>query len=233
MSLVENFFQPYLANAIQASIGAGVPATYFSYLLVLPFLASMIAVARHLFGLATYGTFLPVVFSLLWAEVGLDWGVILTVFLYLWSWLARFVLKKTLVGRFRINYLPRMAILLMLIGLGVLFLGLLPGWQIFTTDAQVVFPLVLLIVMMQNMLETQISLSKKEAREMLWETLGFSLLGYLFFVWTWLGELVITYPGATIIITFLFNLLVGRFLGFRLLEYRKFKTILTESSSKR
>lgn len=230
MSLPDFLFQPYLAASINSAITSGVPVQYFAYLLILPFLASVIAASRHLFGLATYGTFLPIVLALVWVELGLGWGAILTVFLLLWSWLSSFVSKKILVGRFRIHYLPRMSILLMLIGLGVLFLGVLPGWMIFTTQEGIVFPLLILVVMTQNMVEAQISLSKKESRAMLWQTVIFSLMGYLLFSWRFLAEFVIAFPGLTLGLVFLLNVLVGRYVGFRFLEYRKFQAIHKNSS---
>ncbi|MCJ7827750.1 hypothetical protein MUP65_01215 [Patescibacteria group bacterium] len=226
-------FQPYLAQAMARVVELGVPESFFAYLLVLPFLASVIGVARHLFGLATYGTFLPIIISLLWLEMGLDWGIIVTVFLLLWSWLARYFQRKVLIGRFRVNYLPRMAILLMLIGLGVLLLGIIPSWSIFTAKEGIALPLVILIVVIQNMIETQISLPKKESQEMLVETLLFALVGFLFFSWPALHSLVIRFPAFTLLFTLGFNFFVGRYVGFRFLEYRRFRSIIKKTSSDR
>jgi hypothetical protein len=218
----------FLAGLIQGAVDAGVPSQYFAYLLLLPLLASVVATARHLLGLTTHGTFLASLLALVWAEFGLGLGAGFFFFLFSWSWFSRYLVKKTLIRRFKINYLPRMAILLLLIALGLFFLALLPGFSFFLDFQKGIWPFLVLVLTLHNFLETQINLSKKEARASLLETMIFSLTGYFLLTYRGLHDLVLAYPALTIIFILILNIGVGRFVGFRLLERYRFKPIVSQ-----
>lgn len=221
LTMATGWFKDLIAEAI----ANGVPKEVFAYILILPLLAGLIAAARHLLGLTTHGTFIPAVISLVWVQTGIYLGLLVFSFLMLCSFIVRYLIKKTMISRFKINYLPRMAILLMLLSLGLLVLALMPGWSwIFTKE--MIFAFLVLILVIHNLIEIQINLSKKESREVIIETIAFALIGYGLLVWTGLRDLVLTYPGLTLLVNLLINILVGRYVGFRFLEYYRFKSIV-------
>jgi hypothetical protein len=220
----------FLKEAIQRAIAGGIPAAYFGYLLVLPLLTSLIAAARHLLGLTTYGTFIPAIISVIWIEVGFWVGLLASAVLFLWARLVRLITKKTMIRKFRINYLPRMAIFLLLLAFGLLAAGLIPGLVWVFKGKEKVFPFLALVLILQSLIETQMTLSKKEAKDMILETIIFASLGYLLFSWSALQKLVLNYPGLTIILILAFNIYIGRYVGFRLFEFRRFKSIVKKSS---
>jgi hypothetical protein len=222
---IQIFSTDYLAVVIQKAIGSGVPAAYFSYFLLLPFLTSLIAASRHLLGLTTYGTFLPAIISIAWAQMGIQVGGAFFVFLFIWAWLGREVIKKLLVKRFKIHYLPRIAILLLFISLGVLTLGLIPNLS-WVLSAVGIFPFLILIVIVHNLIEVQISLAPKKERQMLLEVFIFSLVGYFLLTWPALHQFVINNPTLTVVVVLVFNIIVGRYVGFRLLEYQRFRSLI-------
>lgn len=226
MDLGTIFFNPFLRELIQKTVDGGIPAEFFSVLLVLPFLTTIIALSRHLLGLTTYGVFLPAMISAVWLATGLEAGLLISGLLLVWTWLAYWLTRKVLVGALRISYLPRMSVLLAIICWGVLLLELFePLGSFFKLQANF-FPFLALIVIVQNLVETQISLSKKEGREMMRETAVFAILGYFILSWQWLQRLVLFYPGWSVVVLLAVNLYIGRYVGFRLLEYQRFHSLV-------
>lgn len=216
----------FLGDSIRGAVEAGVRADYFAYFLILPFLVSLMAAARHLLGLATYGTFLPVLMAMVWAQMGFVLGLGVFLFLLAWAWLVRGLVKKTLIRRFRVNYLPRMAILLVLVMLGALALSLIPRFRGIVGQTGWPLAFLVMVLLVQNLMEAQMTLSKKESREMLLQTGFFALLGFLLLSWRFLQGVVLRFPGGTIVTLLVFNIYVGRFVGFRLFEYRRFKSVV-------
>lgn len=220
-----NFFK----TALYQLINAGMPANYLAYLFLLPLLVSLISTGRHIIGLTTPGSFLPSIFALIWLELGLVNGLLLAVFLFLWAHLLRFIIRKTMIKKFRIDYMPRMAILLLSITAGILFLILFVNVGEFFKIKENFFPLLVLIVMIQNLIEAEMTLSEKEAQVLVLETTVFAIIGYFVLSWPTLQLLVLTHPGWSLLAILLLNIFVGRYTGFRLLEYRRFKPIVKNS----
>jgi hypothetical protein len=216
----------FLREAISRAIGTGIPASYFAYLLILPLLASLIAAARHLLGLTVHGTFMPAMVSLAWLVLGLEKGIILSVFLYFGARLSRQLIKKTMISRFRIDYLPRMALLLLMITFGGLVLVLWGGFGWFFASEGRWLSLLVLFLITHNLMEAQMTLSKKESRALVIESAIFALLGFILLSWSFLHLLVLSYPGWALLLILVFNVIVGRYSGFRFLEYRRFRSIV-------
>jgi hypothetical protein len=216
----------FLREAFSRVIEAGVPVSYLAYLLLLPLLVSLVAAARHLLGVSTHGAFIPMIISLVWLRVGLVEGALVAIFLFFWGRLARTLIKKTMIRRFRIDYLPRMAILLLFITAGFLLLVLVGGFHWLLALEEDVFAWLILILIIHNLHEAQMTLSRKESRGLVLETLIFALAGYGLLSWAALQDLVLAYPILSLLFAFLFNIFVGRYTGFRLLEYRRFRPIL-------
>jgi len=216
----------FLKDAIQAAIESGMPAQYFSYLLILPLFIALIAAARHLLGLTTYGILVPAIIALIWVQIGLWPGIVFFSFLFLWSGIGRFISKKTMVAKFRINYLPRMAILLLFISLAIFALGLVSVFRLNLNYKEAIFPLLALVLVVQDLIETEITLSKKESQALVLETILLAFIGYFLFSWPLLQEFALLHPGLLIVLTLVFSIGVGRYTGFRLLERYRFKSIV-------
>ncbi|MBN1263622.1 MAG: hypothetical protein JW991_04675 [Candidatus Pacebacteria bacterium] len=223
----ESFFTgQFFREAIAKAIEAGIPVSSLAYLLLLPLLTSMIAAARHLFGLTTYGTFIPAIISLIWLKLGLMPGFFLTVILFFWARFSQWLIKKTMIRRFKIDYLPRMAIFLLFLSLGLLVFSLAGYLNWLLAEQANIFILLVLVLVIQNLIEIQITLTAKEARSLVLETAFFALLGYGLLGWGFLQNFVLAWPGLSIILILVFNIVVGRYVGFRLLERYRFRSII-------
>ncbi|MFC1790472.1 7TM domain-containing protein [Patescibacteria group bacterium] len=225
--LATNFFQQSLDQAV----AAGIPESYLAYFFLVPILASLIAAARHLIGFTVHGIFLPAILAVVWQSFGLGGALAISLFLYLWARMSRFIIRKTMIRRFRIDYLPRMAILLLFVSLGGVALILVGKTSFLLTLKENLFVVLILILLIHDLMEAQMTLSKRESQFLILETVIWATLGYFLLNSHFLQGLVLSRPLLTLVVVLIFNIFVGRYSGFRLLEYKRFKPIVDRSSS--
>tara|TARA_Y100000310_G_scaffold331474_1_gene405129 strand:- start:654 stop:1019 length:366 start_codon:yes stop_codon:yes gene_type:complete len=89
-----------------------------------------------------------------------------------------------------------------------------------------IFPIVILILLAEEFIGVQIGKSFQEASRLTIETIITSFLGYAIFKWGFLRSWVLLYPHLLILASLILNLLIGKFAGLRLLEYRRFRKLL-------
>jgi len=203
----------FLKHAIQQAAISGVPTQTIVILLLFPLVACLIAAARHFIGIRGFGIFTPAMLSVAFLVMGVLNGVVLFVIILVVASLARVAMKGL-----KIHYLARMSMLLWFICLGV-FVSLF--WLRVS-----IFPILILILLAENFIEVQISKSLREAGQLTLETfiLALGSLGVL--SWGWLKKELILHPETIVLGTALLNIIIGRFTGLRLLEYRRFRRLL-------
>lgn len=189
------------------------PTETIVILLLFPLVACLISAARHFVGIRGFGIFTPAMLSVAFLAMGVFHGVILFVIILLVASLARMTMKGL-----KIHYLARMSMLLWFICLGV-FVSLF--WLRVS-----IFPILILILLAENFIEVQISKSLREAGKLTLETfiLALGSLGVL--SWGWLKKELILHPETIVLGTAGLNIIIGRFTGLRLLEYRRFRRLL-------
>jgi len=107
----------FLKYAIRGAVQAGVPANTIALLLLLPAATALIAASRHLIGLRGFGIFLPAALSVSFVAIGPLLGIVVFLVIILFSALFRLIIRKL---KLRLQYLPRMALLLWFVVIGVL-----------------------------------------------------------------------------------------------------------------
>jgi len=213
-----SFFQEIISQAI----ASGVSEETIVLFLLLPLVASLVAAARHLVGFRGFGILIPTAIALAFVATGISTGILLFLAILLVATLARTLLRKL-----RLHYLPRMALLLWLVSLVILilifsspYLGL---GQLMTIS---IFPVLILILLAEDFVAVQIGKSLQEAAKLTLETIVIALLGYAVFNFRALQVFALQKPAWVILAPVVINLLVGRFTGLRLLEYRRFRRLL-------
>ena len=204
----------FLKRAIRQAVSSGVPSNTIVLLFLFPLIAALIAAARHFFGIAGFGIFTPAMISVAFLATGITPGLFIFLVTLLMATLARMVLK-----RFRVHYLPRMALLLWSICLGIFFV-------IFAFPKVSIFPILLMILLVENFIEVQVGRSGREAVALTAETLVIALACYFLLNWRFLQGFVLLNPELVVFSTLLFNVFAGRYTGLRLLEYQRFKAIM-------
>jgi len=223
----------FLQIAIRQGETAGVPLETIVILLLFPVVATVIATARHFIGLRGFGIFTPAVVSVAFLATGLRLGLTLFFGILLIAVLARMLVKKL-----RLQYMPNMAMVILVISLGVL-LGIFGGagsgfatgaWgaslgldKVLTVG---IFPILLLVLLTETFISTQISHGLKKAMTTTIETLVLATIGYSILSLQVTRDWVLAKPELTVLLTVAVNIFLGRFTGLRLLEYWRFRELI-------
>lgn len=202
----------------------GVPCDTVVLLLMFPIIATIIAFLRQIVGIKAFGIYTPsiVIFALL--GTGLKYGVAIFVSVILVGMAARFLLKGL-----RLLYLPRLAITLSLVAFAILVILTMGGSLQRTGLAAVsIFPLLMIIILVEKFIATQIEKGSKTAIVLAMETLVISLIGYYVIKSDYLIKILVLYPW-TVLLTIPINIFLGKWTGLRLNEYWRFREILKKS----
>jgi hypothetical protein len=205
-------------------VDSGVPLQTVALLLFLPIVATLVALFRQIIGIKAFGIYTPsiITFALLAFDPnGVKYGIAIFIAVIVVGMLSRWFLK-----RFRLLYLPRVAITLSIVSLSILGILVLGGMQNRTGLASVsIFPLLILITLTEKFVATQIEKGTRVALILATETLIISVIGYALLRWDALLELILAAPWL-VLLTFIVNILLGKWTGLRLTEYIRFRKII-------
>jgi len=219
-------FTNFFKYAIHGAVGAGVPVNTIVLILLLPILIAVIAALRHLVGVRGFGIFTPTMISVALYATGIIPGILLFLAVLAMTNFGRFVLKKI---RIRIHYLPRMALLFWFISLAVLLTIIfapLIGWSEMAVVS--IFPILILILLSEAFIDVQKGRSLREAIKITLETLFLAFFCFGIMKLQALQRFVLLNPEITIIGVPVFDILIGRYTGLRLLELFRFRRVLKE-----
>ena len=209
-------------SIIAQAIAGGVSEKTIILFLLLPLVASLVAASRHIIGFRGFGIFLPTALALAFYSTGIGVGLLVFASILLAATLARRLLRSL-----RIHYLPRMALLLWLVSLVILaIIFMSPYFGLGQLATISIFPVLILILSAEEFIDVQIGKSLREAMRLTLETVVIALAGYFIFRLVPLQKMALEKPLWVILSPLVINLLVGRFTGLRLLEYRRFRRLL-------
>jgi hypothetical protein len=213
-----NFIQ-YL---IRKAVLAGMPANTIVLVILFPLVAALIAAGRHLIGLRGFGIFTPAVLSVAFVATGIVTGILLFLIILAVATLAKNISKKA-----KLQYLPRMALLFWFVCIGVLGVILVaPILDLQNLMTLSIFPILILILLAENFIEVQIGKSQREATELTVETIILALISSLVLSLEMVQKFALMNPELLLLGVGLFDVFMGRYVGLRLTEYRKFKKLL-------
>lgn len=214
----------FMSVLLNYMVNKGVPINTLYMLLILPFIATVIAVGRQVIGIKSFGIYTPSIITLAFLAVGLKYGLILFFLIVVIGTLIRHLAK-----RLRLMYVPRMALLLIIMSfaiLGTYWFGLSIGQHLNVASIPIL-PILILILLGENFIAAQMEYGYKEATKLTLETLFLSILAYYLVTWPSFKNLLLGFP-ETVLLTVAINLLLGRWKGLRLLEYIRFKDLIRE-----
>jgi len=221
-----NFF----AYGINYMVNQGVPINTIYLLLTLPLIATILSFTRQFIGIKAFGIYTPTIIALSFLGTGIGYGLLIFVIVLFIASLGRVLARK--IG---LLYLPRMALILIIVSLTIFILFLLGA---FSKDIGLitisVFPILILIVLAEKFVAAQIEKGNKTAIILTIETLILSSLCY------WIASLPSTkaillgYP-EIIFLFFIINIFLGKWSGLRLMEYFRFRKVIkhVESAEKK
>ncbi|MBM4266569.1 MAG: hypothetical protein FJ144_08170 [Deltaproteobacteria bacterium] len=193
-------------------------------LLLLPLGALVVAFARNVLGIPTFGTFMPILIAFTLRETSLTIGLAMVV-----GVLALGVAGRVLLDRLHLLLVPRLSILLCIVVLAVTTLALF-GREVDSTDlfAGVLFPIVILTMLVERF---SITLAEEGLREALIRA-GWSVLVavgvYPIFRSPLAEHLMFGYPELLFVIMGLL-VLIGAYTGYRLADLLRFRSFAQEN----
>lgn len=210
--------------AIRGAVESGVPANTIVLLLLLPVVATVIAISRHIIGIRGFGIFLPAALSITFVAIGPILGISLFVVIVLISTFVRMFTRKL---KIRLQYLPRMALILWFVSFGIL--GILfasPYLNYSPLMNMSIFPVLVLTLLVEDFIRIQTGKSIKTAFRLTFQTLILALIAYVFLTLKTFQSYVLLNPEIVLFLTFVIDILLGRFVGLRYMEYIRFRKLI-------
>jgi PKD repeat protein len=211
-------FMSYIVNEM---IERGVPSNAIRLILMLPVIVTVVAFMKQVVGLATLGVYTPSILALSFIALDLSYGLIILFAIVFIGTLTRLFLR-----RHRLLYIPRMAIVLTMVSITILFLlyfASLLGLSQVTSIA--IFPMLVMSTLVEKFVSIQGGKGLRSALTLLGEMVLVAILCYYVAEWDWLKLFVLGHP--EVIFLFLFaNLFLARWSGLRILEHFRFREII-------
>lgn len=202
-------------------------------LLMLPFVSTVVGIARHIIGISSLSIYAPIVLTFALFEIsfvdgqnyvfqGLKLGTILFYTVLLTSALLYYFLIKQL----RMHYIPKTSLVITGVGFTVAFLLFLSAYFNKTGFFSInTFTLIMIVVLAERFMTIFPKKNFKYAFFVSTETFLMSALCYLIITLNSFQDLLKRYP-YIVLVTILINIFVGRFTGLRVTEYWRFKDLL-------
>jgi hypothetical protein len=214
----------FIRYAISFAVTEGVPPNIIVLVLLFPLIASLIAASRHIIGLRGFGIYIPAVLSVALVSTGVFEGVALFLAIALSAVLTNRFLRKI-----KISYLPRTALMLWTISLGILILLIVaPIFNLTNLMSVNIFPILILVLLSENFLDAQSRTKQSDAFALTAETLGLAIISGLIIKWESLQKFALIQPELLILSIAAINIIVGKFTGLRFSEWLRFRSIIEE-----
>jgi hypothetical protein len=208
-----------LTLLVNYMLAKGVGIQTVLLLLMLPVIATILALLRQVVGMTTFGLFSPSIIALSFLALGWWVGLIFLIVIVGTGYLTRALLRN-----WHILYIPKLAIiltvgsiiLLLLLGIGASFDVLL------SRDA--IFILLIMSTLSENFLTAKSEGGWREAIFSSGQTVLAALICVLVVSWSFFQSMILAYP-ELILLTIVINAVIGRWTGLRLSEYFRFRDV--------
>ncbi len=210
-----------ISYLVSFMISNGIPSNTIVLLLMLPIIATIIAFLKQVVGITTFGLYTPSIITLSFLALGLKFGLVI-----LFIIIATGALARILLDRFNLLHIPRIAIVLTfssLIILLTLALGTYLGVGSIATIA--VFPMLIMTTLAEKFVSALGGRGFYAAILLMIETTVVSLICYWVVEWHYLQNLILGHP-EIILLLIVFNYMLGRWTGLRLMEYVRFREVM-------
>ena len=192
----------------------------YKVLLMVPIGAFIILLLRNFVGLMTFGTFMPVLIALAFRETHVVWGVVLFSLIVSFGLLVRFYLDEL-----RLLLVPRLAVILTVVILMMLFISVLSQNLNLSSGLSVaLFPMIILTMTIERMCITWDERGAFEAIKAGGGSLLAAVIAFAAMNFTSLQYLIFAFPELLLVLMALM-LGFGEYRGYRLSELARFKAL--------
>lgn len=199
----------------------GAPEHALIWIFMLPIAVTLAVAGRQIIGIKGFGISAPILIGFAFVAFGIQLGIII----YL-TVLGVGLLIKSALGNTRLLYLPKMALILLgvivVVSILIPFLPYKNGVQF----SYFAFSFIVLIFSTEQFASLLIERGFRKTSGVALETLAVATAIFFLVSWSWLQNIVITYPVFVIIGSVFVNFFLGKWTGLRISEYIRFKDII-------
>lgn len=202
-----------------------IPLHMLRVLLLLPLGALLIGILKNVIGFKTIGVFLPVLISIALIQTGAVTGIVLfTIVVFLVAGL------NYPLTRWGVQHTAKLTLLMSAVVVAILAITqLLSTTSETSANVPLFFPFIILTLVAEKVARTIDEEGPKPALEMYVQTLLVTLLVFFVLNAKFIQDFLITFP--EIIISFAgINLMLGKWIGLRVLEYPRFLNVIRVAS---
>lgn len=198
----------------------------FRVLLLIPLGALVIVVLKQVIGMPAFGTFMPILIALAFRETELLAGILL------FSGIVAFgLMLRVYFSRLRLLLVPRLAAVLIIVTFLMMAIALVSS----QTGAPIglsisLFPLVIITMTIERMSLVWEEDGGREAMKRAAGSLFGAALGYLIITNAQIEHIAFVFP-ELLLIVLAAVILLGRYNGYKLTEYIRFKVLAREGAS--
>ncbi len=207
---------------IATAVSRGVSSQLIVLILLFPVIASMVAFARHVLGVSGFSIYAPAALAIVLLSTGIGQGGLLFLCMLLIASIG-----KPVLSRLKLEYIPRTAMLLWFVAVGlfgILLLFALSPVKLFQHID--VFPLLVLVLLSEDFIGMQSELKVGAALSRSLQMLLFAVVGALFIRNIQVQQFVLANPEIVVVGVAVLNFIVGKYVGLRLTEYLRFKPMM-------
>ncbi len=210
-----------LSSLINLMLTKGVPGQTVILLLVLPVIAMILAFLKQIVGITTFGLYTPSIIALSFLALGWQIGVLFLCFIVATGYLTR-----TLMRRWRLLYIPKVAIILTVVSFTLLLLMGISAFFDVTFSRETIFILLIMSTLAESFLNLKTEQGWTSAILGIGETIMAALLCVFIVQWTLFQSMILAYP-ELLLLTVVIDVILGRWTGLRLVEYFRFREVFS------
>ncbi len=208
-----------LSSLVNYMLTHGVSSQIVILLLLLPVIAMIIAFFKQVIGITTFGLYTPSVVALSFLALGWQIGLLFLLFILVTGYITRELLR-----RWRLLYIPRVAIVLTVVSITLLLLLGIGAKLGITFGRDTIFILLIMSTLAESFLTMKAEEGLLGATIGIGETILAALVCVFIVSRPALQSFLLAYP-EVILLTIIINAALGKWTGLRVVEYFRFREV--------
>jgi hypothetical protein len=206
----------------------GISKQILELLVALTILATIVSIARYIFGSKTYGIYAPVILAISYSYSGLRYGLVLTAAIIITTFISYSIIKKI-----RMHYITRIAINYCLLSISLVLLFLVIDRYGFGLENMANIPplaVISIAALSDFFIKQYVRKSFKLTSLILFSTILIATIGWYVITRQHISAYIINnlwiVPSLILV-----NLLIGQFKGLRIKDFLRFNSILSDKEN--
>lgn len=208
-----------LSVLVNYLLSHGISGQTVILLLMLPVIATIFAFLKQVVGITTFGLYTPTIVALSFMVLG--WWIGLVSLLYI---IAMGYMTRSVMRRWSLLYIPKVAIILTVVSATLLLLVTLGAASGLSFTRETIFILLILSTLAENFLQLKTEEGWWSALFGITETIVGAFICVAIVQWQFFQLMILAYP-ELLLLTIAANIILGRWTGLRLVEFFRFREV--------